>query len=439
MPLDLSKKRLSKIFYTLFLGLYNIGFRTAALFNPKAKAGIEGRKKLFSYIKKEINKPGDSMAANCIWMHCASLGEFEQGRPVLESIRLNFPGYKIVLTFFSASGYEAMKNYDGANHIFYLPFDGKANARKFVQIINPSLVLWVKYEYWFYFLNELRTKKIPVILISGIFRKGQPFFKWYGAMWRLMLQSFTHLFLQNKQSAALLENIGISKNITINGDTRFDRVIDIAENFEPVPLIEDFCGSAKVIVAGSTWEDDEAELAHFIKANPGIKFIIAPHEIDEENLLDVKEEFPGCIMYSELEKEAILPEPANKAELLNNVLIIDNVGLLSRLYNYATITYVGGGFGADGVHNVLEAAVYGKPVIYGPVFEKFTEAKDLVESGGGITIQKALDLETVLKELLNDEELVKSLGKIAKDYVYSHKGASKEIIQFIQEKRLLTN
>ena len=442
---------MGKLLYNIFLALYGVAFRLAAIVNNKARLGIKGRKDVFAKMRLAI-KPGTQL----IWMHCASLGEFEQGRPVLEILRQKYPDTAIALTFFSASGYEAMKNYKGADHIFYLPFDSLVNAKKMVDALNPSLVVWVKYEFWYYYLHELKGRNIPVLLISGIFRNSHPFFKWYGKIWRDMLTSFTHFFVQNDTSRNLLATVGIHKNITVTGDTRFDRVIEIAENFEPIPFIKEFCGNHKVVVAGSTWEDDEAELIHYVRANPQIKFIIAPHEIDAENLKDVKKEFINSIFYSELvmgngQGAMGNMQPANVQEangqhatindwqLNTNVLIIDNVGMLSRLYQYADITYVGGGFGADGVHNVLEAAVFGKPVIYGPEFEKFQEANDLINCGGAITIEDALELESELNRLWEDENLLASTGAAAKNYVYENAGASNKIIQFIQEKRLLTN
>jgi 3-deoxy-D-manno-octulosonic-acid transferase len=419
--------------YNIFLTLFAIAFKIVALFNKKARLGVQGRKNNYPTISSVAAKPSQLV----VWMHCASLGEFEQGRPVLESLKKEYPGIAIVITFFSASGYEVMKNYKGADQIYYLPLDNLANAKKTVDAINPSLVLWVKYEFWYYYLHELKHRGIPVLLVSGIFRVGNPFFKWYGGIWRQMLACFTHFFVQNEESKDLLATVGIRENIIVSGDTRFDRVIEIVQKFEPLPIIEKFCGDSKIIVAGSTWEDDEAKLIHYVRANPQIKFIIAPHEIDTENLKDVKKEFTNAIFYSELLKEA--PQTINSKLKIPNVLIIDNVGMLSRLYQYADITYVGGGFGADGVHNVLEAAVYGKPVIYGPEFEKFAEAIGLVECGGGIVIENALELEQILNELWNDKNLLNAKSEAAKNYVFSNAGASNKIIKYIQEKRLLTN
>ena len=418
---------MSLFFYNLFLLFYSLGIRIASLGNAKAKKWVEGRRNIFS----EINSKVKNKNSKLVWMHCASLGEFEQGRPLLEALKEQDAALQIVLTFFSPSGYEVMKNYKGADHIFYLPMDSSANAKKFIDAINPSLVLWVKYEYWFYYLSELKKRNIPVILVSGIFRESQPFFKWYGQLWKQMLPSFSAFFVQQETSKELLQSIGVAENVFVSGDTRFDRVIAIAEKFESIPAIEKFCGNSTVIVAGSTWEEDEEELIHYVRQHPEIKFIIAPHEVDEENLNDVKKEFTGAIFYSSLIN--------NLSEENSHVLIIDNVGMLSRLYHYAHVTYVGGGFGGDGVHNVLEAAVYGKPVIYGPVYEKFAEAIGLLESSGGISINNALELEKITDELLTDEEKRKKISEAAKNYVYSNAGATQKIINYIQENRLLTN
>ena len=430
---------MGNLVYQLFIHAYRLGISIAAYWNPKAKLWVAGRKQ-FPFINDNREKT--------IWMHCASLGEFEQGRPLLEAIKKYYPGKKIVLTFFSPSGYEVMKDYKDADHIFYLPMDSRANAAKMIEVINPGLVLWVKYEFWYYYLTELKNRNIPVLMVSGIFRESQPFFKWYGGIWQKMLQCFTHFFVQNEASMELLSLIGIKENISISGDTRFDRVIEIAEKFEPLPLIEKFCGDCKVIVAGSTWEEDEEELTHYVKSNPQIKFIIAPHEIDAENLKDVKKEFPTSIFYSEWKELIEKTVESNKKENNAippfrgwglNVLIIDNIGILSKLYHYADITFVGGGFVEDGIHNVLEAAVYGKPIIHGPQYEKFAEAVDLVECKAGIPVDNALALEKVLTELWNNEVLLKEKSEAAKKYVYSKAGATKKIMDYIQEKRLLTN
>ena len=363
-------------------------------------------------------------------MHCASLGEFEQGRPVIEKLRHLHPSYKIVITFYSPSGYEIVKNYKGADHIFYLPSDSPFHAKEFINIVKPALVLWVKYDYWYYFLNELRKRNIPVLLISGLFRKDHVFFKWYGGLQRKMLLAFTHFFVQTEGSEHQLQKIGLNGNVTVSGDTRFDRVIEIAEKFQSIDGIEDFCKGHQVIVAGSTWEEDEQELNHFANSNPKIKFIIAPHEISEEGLKQTEKLFKNSIRYSLM---------LENAESNANVLIIDNIGMLSKLYRYATIAFVGGAFGDDGVHNVLEAAVYGKPVIFGPVYDKYIEAVELVGSGGGFSIENALEAEELFRQLLtNNDEYIRAC-EASREYVFSKKGATEKILQFIQEKRLLTN
>ena len=427
---------LSKSLYNLFLLLYSCGIRVAAIVNPKARKWILGRRNIFAEIQSKLD-PDSNRDQNSkpVWMHCASLGEFEQGRPLLEELKSQDPKVKIILTFFSPSGYEVMKDYQGVDQVFYLPMDSPLNAKKFIEAVNPSLVLWVKYEYWFYYLTEIKKRNIPVLLVSGIFRQKQPFFTWYGEIWRKMLESFSHFFVQNTESKQLLATLGFSENVSLNGDTRFDRVLEIADHFTEVRGIAEFCGGSQVIVAGSTWEEDEIELLHFVNVHKQVKFIIAPHEIDKANLKDVKEEFPNSVFYSELSDQQ-----AATGNGQPNVLIIDNIGMLSRLYNYATIAYVGGGYGADGVHNVLEAAVYGKPVVFGPVYEKFDEATGLVNAGGAFSIDGGpVKLENILNNLLEDERERKQMGKAAKQFVYSHAGASKKIIQFIQEKRLLTS
>ena len=364
-------------------------------------------------------------------MHCASLGEFEQGRPVLQEIKKEFPEAVIVVTFFSPSGYEIVKNNKDFKNVFYLPMDSFFHAKKWMNILKPDLVLWVKYEYWHYYLHEIKKRNIPLLMISGVYRSNQIFFKWYGGFYKKMLNCFTHFFLQNEDSRDQLQKIISEEKITVSGDTRCDRVINIAESFIDVPGIKEFCNDKRVIVAGSTWEDDEAEWTHFVKQHPDIKFIIAPHEIDKENLADVKKEFPGSLYYSEwmINQSGANNESSRLAPL--NCLIIDNIGMLSRLYYYATITYVGGGFGDDGLHNILEAAVYGKPVIFGPAYSKNFEAEEMIDCLGAISISSALELEQVLNNLLNNEDDLKSRSKAAKNYVYKNAGATDKIIQYV--------
>lgn len=361
-------------------------------------------------------------------MHCASLGEFEQGRPLLEKLKQAFPEANFLVSFFSPSGYEVRKNYSGAQVVCYLPMDSAANAQAFLQIVKPSLVLWVKYEYWYYYLTEVSKRNIPLLLVSGIFRESQPFFKWYNGLHTRMLSCFSHLFVQNEASKNLVCRIVPSQKITISGDTRFDRVIAIAEGFTPVKLVEEWLGDTqKVMVCGSTWDEDEEELSHYIRLHPEIKFIIAPHNVNAEEIVEIQALLPGALLFTQLSEE----------RKQNHVLIIDTVGLLSKLYHYATIAYVGGGFGA-GIHNVLEAAVWGKPVIHGPEYEKFAEAKDLIAAGGSFATEDALHLEKLLDNLFTNTALYEKAAAISKAYVYHHQGATATIFEYVQANRLLT-
>jgi 3-deoxy-D-manno-octulosonic-acid transferase len=412
------------ILYQLFLFFYKAGIWFVSFWNPKAKLWITGRRDVFKNLKNALES---SVNKKRIWMHCASLGEFEQGRPVLQKIKETNPDATIIVTFFSPSGYEIAKKKNDFEHIFYLPIDSAVHAKKWMKIVKPDLVLWVKYEYWHYYLQEIKRKNSPLLMISGVYRNDQIFFKWYGAFYRNMLKSFTHFFVQNEDSKVQLQKIISTEKITISGDTRCDRVINIAENFTEVPGISQFCKEQKVIVAGSTWEEDEAEWTHFVKQHPEIKFIFAPHEIDKENLADVKAQFLGSIFYSDWLKSF----STNDYEP-THCLIIDNIGTLSRLYYYATIAYVGGGFGDDGLHNILEAAVYGKPVIFGPEHEKNFEAQELINSSGAITIRNALELEKAVNNLLNNEEELSARSAAARNYVYKNAGATEKIISFIE-------
>jgi len=434
---------LTLFFYNLFLRLYYTGIWIASAFNPKARLWMEGRRSIFNRLEKAMN----SHSAPLIWMHCSSLGEFEQGRPLLEMVKENHPSHKILITFFSPSGYEIRKNYEGADFVFYLPADSKSNARRFLQIVKPVLVLWVKYDYWYYFLSTLRQDNIPVLLVSGLFRIDQPFFKWYGKLYRQMLESFRHLFVQTESSAQLLKSIGFGNNVTIVGDTRFDRVLQIARHFEPIDDIKQFCGNDPVVVAGSTWIEDEEELDHYANTRQEIKFIIAPHDVSEQRLREVESLFKNCLRYSKfnLERTAGLQNQENPVQDTTaapglppaRVLIIDNIGMLSLLYKYATICYIGGGFGYDGVHNVLEAAVYGKPIIFGPVYEKYIEAVELIEKGAAHSIESALEMEQLMDDLLGNQEWLNDCGKAAEDYVRTKGGATEAILTFIQVNRLL--
>ena len=417
------------IFYHLFLLIYKAGIRTVSLGNKKAKLWIKGRKGIFKKLRNTVSEFSNE---KIVWMHAASLGEFEQGRPVLQKLKETNSNIKIIVTFFSPSGFEIVKNNKEFTNVFYLPMDSRLHAEKWMNILKPDLVLWVKYEYWHYYLQEIQKRKIPLLMVSGIYRESQTFFKWYGGFYRNMLKPFTHFFVQNENSKEWLEKLVPAEKITISGDTRCDRVINIVNNFSEIPGIADFCGDKKVIVAGSTWEEDEAEWTHYVREHPEIKFIIAPHEIDEENLGDVQKQFAGSVFYSEWMSNRLT---FNHTEI--NCLIIDNIGMLSRLYYYATVTFVGGGFGDDGLHNILEAAVYGRPVIFGPEYDKNFEAEEMLESSGAISIKNAIELEKIVDELLKDNEELRIRSEAAKNYVYKNAGATDKIISYIESNKLL--
>lgn len=415
--------------------------RFVSPWNKHAKLSLLGRENIFEEINKALIKNNSFI----IWMHCNSIGEFEQGLPLIKKLKQEFPAYKIVVTFFSSAGYEASINNKIPDYIFYLPFDSKQNAQEFINLINPKLVFWIKDNLSFFYLQELKKRNISTLLINASFNEDQSFFKWYGNIKRLMLQCFTTIFVQTEKSKTLLSTINISENVIVSGDTRFDRVIEIAKEFSPNLLIEEFCGiNNPVIVAGSTWEEDEEELDHYANTHPEIKFIIAPHNVDEENLLNVKKLFRNSIYYSELaDAKSKKQNPISGIQTSNhqtpNVLIIDNIGMLSQLYKYATITYVGGGFINEGVHNVLEAAVYAKPVVFGPVIDDYIEALELVDCGGGIVVDSALEVEETFNRLLINQSEYFACSEAAKNYVYSKKSATEFIMNHIQEKRLLTN
>ncbi|NNV54405.1 3-deoxy-D-manno-octulosonic acid transferase [Limnovirga soli] len=419
---------MGKFFYILFIRLYPVAAQLAALFNKKAALWVKGRKNIFNHIAATLkgnNKP-------TIWVHCASLGEFEQGRPVIEAIKQQYPAYTIVLTFFSPSGYEAEKNYHQADYIFYLPIDSKANAKRFLDLVKPSLVIFIKYEFWFYYLQAVKQRNTPLLLVSGIFRSSQPFFKSYGAFHRQMLGFFTHLFVQHSSSVQLLNTIGINNQVSVAGDTRFDRVLSIAQHYFQFPIIDEFCKNKTVIVAGSTWLEDEEELCHYANAHQDYRFIIAPHNIESIRLKECTALFKNAVLYSAIVKSDAIPNNIN-------TIIIDNIGMLKMLYSTATLCYIGGGFGGDGVHNVLEAAVYYKPVIFGPVYDKFIEARALIEKGGAFTVIDAIELEQTFNELLQDKNAYTAAANSAGNFVKEQAGATNRVIQFIQEKRLLTN
>lgn len=420
------------LLYRLFIWLYPKVAWLLSSSNHKATQWLVGRKEIF----KKLAIAFHNNTTPVIWMHTASLGEFEQGMPILECIRKQYPEYRILLTFFSPSGYEVRKNYQGADYIFYLPMDSPSHATRFFNIVQPSLILFVKYEFWYFYLQEAKKRDIPLLLISGVFRENQPFFRWYGGLHRKILSFFTFLFVQNQLSAQLMNSIGFKEQLMICGDSRFDRVASIEQRFEPILLVSKFCKDNNTIVAGSTWTEDDEELDHFANSNNGIKFIIVPHDIETERLQECSLLYKNSILYSAYEK---IDASGGMISPNINVLIIDNVGILTRLYYYATICYVGGGFGDDGIHNILEPAVYGKPVVFGPVYDKYFEAGELIDCGGGFSIENTLELEDLLVELLEKKELYQKSVKAAKQYVITNVGATDKIMKYIQENRLLIN
>lgn len=363
--------------------------------------------------------------AKYIWFHASSLGEFEQGRPMMEKIKAEYPGYKILLTFFSPSGYEVRKNYNGADVICYLPFDTPYRVKKFVNLANPAIAVFIKYEFWGNYLCELKRREIPVYIISAIFRPDQLFFQWYGIPYRKMLTCFNHLFVQDQRSKALLEEYGIT-NVTVTGDTRFDRVLDVRRQAREISVVERFVKNEKgeqmlTLVAGSSWPQDEEMLLRYFNEHPEMKLIIAPHEIHREHLMYIE---------SLLKRPSIrLSEAAGDSNLSGkDCLIIDSFGLLSSIYRYGQIAYIGGGFGA-GIHNTLEAAVYGLPVLFGPKYHKFKEAKDLIAVGGGFSVSDEKAFCAQMDELLTYHEVLEASGKAASDFVNKNAGATDQVLQ----------
>jgi len=406
--------------YNLGIQFYRLIIVISQAFNVKAKAWLKGRKNLFQKMKQEVNS-----GKQHIWFHFASLGEFEQGRPVIEKVKSDYPAYPIVITFFSPSGYELRKNYALADHVFYLPLDTKRNARQFVDIINPKLAIFTKYEYWYHFFNELNRRSVPLIVISAIFREEQIFFKWYGSLHRSMLRKVSRLFVQDAASVSMLENIGIG-NATIGGDTRFDRVAANAEQPKDFQLVRKFCDSANVLVGGSTWPDDESLLAKVIEQFKEWKFIIAPHEIKPDKLKAFESLLPenSYLRYSELKKNELSGETGKL-----RILIIDNIGMLSSLYQYGQIAYIGGGFGV-GIHNTLEAAAFGLPVIFGPNYKRFLEAKMLIAEKAAFSIKNEEELLAVMTKL-QEKNFRQESGNAAKRLVSDNTGATEAIFSYL--------
>ena len=424
------------LLYELGTGLYHAAIRSFAPFNAKANAWVQGRRGTWGRLEalgKRLH--------GCLWMHCASVGEFEQGRPVLEALAAERPDLPVLITFFSPSGYEACKDYapprttgSATVHVDYLPPDGPSNARRLLSLVRPGMVLWVKYEFWFHHLTALKANDVPLFLVSGIFRKEQPFFRWHGGPWRRMLGCFTHLFVQDEGSRLLLAGIGVDR-VTVSGDTRYDRVAAIAEASEELPIARAFRGAGPVLVCGSTWPQDEELLTDAFSGMAQVpKCIVVPHELHPAQLAGIEDRFPKpLVRWSELEDG----DPENIAAMLGTekqgTLLVDRMGLLARLYRYGDVAYVGGGFDT-GIHNILEAAAWGVPMIFGPKHGKFREASGLMDARGGFRVDDAHELRTVLDRLLDRPETRQRSGEAAGRYVRERVGATRRVVQALEAK-----
>jgi 3-deoxy-D-manno-octulosonic-acid transferase len=412
---------LSFLVYDIIIRVYAFFIRIAVPFNPKAHLWVEGRKNWYPNLQRALPPEGAT-----VWIHCASLGEFEQGRPILDALRARHPDAFILLTFYSPSGFEVRKHYPAADYICYLPLDTPRNAHRFVGLVKPKLVIFVKYEFWVRILMRLQAQKIPVLLISALFRPDQFFLQWYGKAFRKLLFVYDHLFVQDEASKRYLEPMGIHR-VTVTGDTRFDRVVQIASKAREIRPVEIFLKGNPALVAGSTWPADERYLQNCLSLFP--KWIIAPHEVTSTRLQQLESLYQTrAIRYSQLESGM---EAADKL-----VLIVDNLGMLSSLYRYGAVAYVGGGFD-HGIHNILEAAVCGMPVVFGPRYEKFKEARDLIADGGAFSVGNGAALKQRLADLTT-EYAQKAAGKVCADYVRTHTGATARITDYIEEKRFFT-
>ncbi|MDR1667825.1 MAG: 3-deoxy-D-manno-octulosonic acid transferase [Bacteroidales bacterium] len=406
--------------YSFLISLYALFIRAAAFAgNTKARQLAEGQKKIWTQLTAKLI-PGERR----IWIHCASVGEFEQGRPLIEELREKYPRFKIALTFFSPSGYELRKNYSGVDDVFYLPFDTRKNACRFVEMLLPEKVFFVKYEFWRNYLRETRRRHIPLYLISANFRKGQLFFKWYGGWYRKLLKNFAHFFVQNEHSRELLAHYGFN-NVTVTGDTRFDRVCKIADEAKRLPVVEQFVQNERCLVAGSTWPADTDMLLRYIRSGKHrLKWIIAPHELHDEQI----EKLMADVAAGSAMKALRFSKAKDSGVEEYDVLIIDNIGMLASLYRYGTVAYIGGGFG-KGIHNILEAAAYGIPVLFGPNYGKFQEAVNLSALGGAFSVRDAVEFARLLDGLLDDPAKLLSSGTLAGRFVDSGKGATSKVLQ----------
>ena len=409
--------------YNLGIYLYLIGVAIASLFNEKVRKMWRGERDAIRVLKEKVDPE-----ARYVWFHAASLGEFEQGRPLMEQLCREHPDYKILLTFFSPSGYEVRKNYEGADIICYLPLDTITNARRFLRAIHPVMAFFIKYEFWYNYLHILKHRNVPVYSVSSIFRPDQIFFKWYGKQYAHVLKCFTHFYVQNQTSKELLAKIGIT-DVSIVGDTRFDRVLQIKEAAKQLPVVEAFCQQQKVFVAGSSWQPDEDIFIRYFNEHPEWKMVIAPHVIGEDHLQQIIGKLEGrkVIRYTEL---ANSQQPtANSQEA--DVLIIDCFGLLSSIYRYATVCYVGGGFGVS-IHNTLEAAVWDKPVIFGPENKKFQEAQGLKQCGGGFEIHDADEFNALMNRFEKEADALTQASQAAGTFVRQRAGATQMILSDVQ-------
>ncbi|MDO4310232.1 MAG: glycosyltransferase N-terminal domain-containing protein [Prevotella sp.] len=399
--------------YNIAIYLYLLGVAVASLFDKKVKKMWRGEREAFEVLKQKVDP-----CSSYVWFHAASLGEFEQGRPLMERLRRRHPEYKILLTFFSPSGYEVRKDYGGADIICYLPLDTPLNAIRFLRLVRPVMAFFIKYEFWYNYLHILKHRHVPVYSVSSIFRPDQIFFRWYARGYAKVLRCFTHFYVQNEVSRELLAGIGINE-VTVVGDTRFDRVLSIREQLKQLPVAEAFSEGRRVFVAGSSWAPDEDIFIRFFNEHTDWKLIIAPHVIGEDHLEQIMQKLGRrAVRYTRT-----TPEEAREADCL----IIDCFGLLSSIYHYGDVAYVGGGFGV-GIHNVLEAAVWDMPVIFGPNNKNFIEAQGLIANGGGFEIASYEDFEGVMNRFINDEEAVKKAGAAAGRYVESCTGATKKIL-----------
>lgn len=404
--------------YNLIVQIANILLKAIALFSPKMKLFVAGRKPVFEILQTKIS-PDD----RTIWFHAASLGEYEQGLPVIEKIKESHPGHKILVTFFSPSGYEVRKNNTVADATLYLPLDTQKNAQRFLQLAHPEMVFFIKYEYWPNYLNELQKLKIPTYLISGIFRENQAFFKWYGGFYRNALNAFTYFFVQNESSKKLLLQLN-KTNVAVSGDTRFDRVVTILEKDNALDFIAQFKNDTLTIVIGSSWPKDENLLIDYInQTQEKVKFIIAPHNIKKEQIQELKN--------SITKKTVLFSEKEGKALADFDVFIIDTIGILTKIYSYADIAYVGGGFGNPGVHNILEPATFGVPIVIGSNFTHFAEAVALVKLEGCISITNKNELRNILDELIQNQKNRQNKGEICLAFIQKNKGATASILSKI--------